>query len=282
MAARPTARTTTRTLGCVSYLNAVPLIHGAAAADTKVRLDVPARLLDDLLAAEVDAALCPVIDYFKSPLPLALLPVGGIGCEGPTLTVRLFSRRPIDRIDAVYADTDSHTSVVLLRVVLERLHGIRPTLIHYNAREGTAEGRIVERPEAMLLIGDKVVTASPLAADYPHQIDLGAAWHELTGLPFVFAVWMARAEATLAGLPEHLAAVRETNLSDVEALAAASAASHGWPVSLAREYLGSVLRYRIGPRELEGIQRFAGEAAALGLVDADAAAADLRLLCEPR
>jgi len=282
MPARPTARTTTHTLGCVSYLNAVPLIHGVASDHTRVRLDVPARLLDDLLAGEVDAALCPVIDYFRSPVPLAILPVGGIGCEGPTLTVRLFSRAPIDRVSTIYADTDSHTSVVLLQVVLDRLHGIRPTLIDFDARESTAEGRIVERPQAMLLIGDKVVTAGPVAAAYPHQIDLGAAWQELTGLPFVFATWLARADARFGGLPDHLAAVREANLARVDELASANAETHGWPPALAGEYLGSILRYRVGPRELEGIARFAAEAALLGLVEPAAASADLRLLCDPR
>jgi hypothetical protein len=54
---------------------------------------------------------------------LVMLPVGMIGCDGATLTVRVFSRVPMEKVREVHADTDSHTSVVLCRVVLEKLLG---------------------------------------------------------------------------------------------------------------------------------------------------------------
>src|SRR5688572_12720402 len=95
-------------IGCVSFLNSKPLIDGPEGDDAlDVRFDVPSRLLDDLLSREVDIALCPVVDYQTSPVALSVVPVGGVGCDGPTLTVRLFSRRPLDRISLIHADTDS-------------------------------------------------------------------------------------------------------------------------------------------------------------------------------
>ncbi|MFI4861850.1 MAG: menaquinone biosynthetic enzyme MqnA/MqnD family protein [Phycisphaerales bacterium JB063] len=262
----PTART--RRVGSVSYLNATPLISGLdREPGVDVRVDVPSALLDDLLQGEVDVALCPVIDYFRADQSLKLVPAGGIGCDGPTLTVRLYSKVPIEQITTLHADTDSHTSVALVQVLLRELFDVAPRMIDYCARESVAEGRIAHAPESVLLIGDKVVTGSPLAVVYPHQLDLGEAWHRLTGLPFVFAIWMARASTELGTLPAVLADRLDKNLPQVVLLAEQSAKRHGWPTDLAEHYLRDVLRYRIGPRELEAITRFGELAHKHGLID---------------
>lgn len=261
------ASTPVQRLGCVSYLNARPLIEGLdGGLSPQVRFDVPAGLLHDLETRQVDLALCPVVDYFRAVEPLVIVPVGGIASEGPTLTVRLFSKRPIDRIDVIHADTDSHTSVVLLQVLLHALYGRRPTLIDYHARENVAEHRLAESPEAMLLIGDKVVTDSPRAVAYPHQLDLGEAWHDLTGLPFLFAVWMARQGTALGDLPDRLARQREHNATHIQAIAERHGPAHGWPKDLAHDYLGRILRHTVGERELAAVQRLADMAVPLGLL----------------
>ncbi|MEX0654439.1 MAG: menaquinone biosynthesis protein [Phycisphaeraceae bacterium] len=263
----PAPSTAAHRLGCVSYLNARPLIEGLEAGpDPQVRFDVPAELLGDLEAGQVDLALCPVVDYFRAAEPLVIVPVGGIASEGPTFTVRLFSKVPIDRVRVVHADTDSHTSVVLLQVLLHAMHDRRPTLIDYHAREHVAGHRLADAPEAMLLIGDKVVTDSPRAVAYPHQLDLGEAWHDLTGLPFLFAVWMARQGTALGDLPARLARQREHNARHIHAIAERHGPAHGWPVDLAHDYLGRILRYTVGERELEAVRRLAAMAAPLGLL----------------
>ena len=263
----PPSTTARHRVGCVSYLNAKPLIDGLDdEPGIAVRADVPARLLADLSSGEVDVALCPVIDYFASETPLVLVPVGGIGCEGPTLTVRLYSQVPVDQITTLHADTDSHTSVVLAQVLLAKLFGVRPRIIDYYARERVAEGRIDEQPEAMLLIGDKVVTGSPLAVQYPHQLDLGEGWHELTGLPFVFAMWMAQKGTDLGDLPAQLSRRLDANLPQRLLIAERYAAAHGWPTDLAEHYLIDVLRYRVGRLEMEAVARFGRLAGELGLV----------------
>jgi len=265
--AAPPARATYR-IGCVSFLNAKPLIEGVEREDQVVKFDVPSRLLDDLERGEVDIALCPVIDLQRSKLPLEIVPVGGIGCDGPTLTVRIYSRVPLDQITEVYADTDSHTSIALMRVLLAELHNIKPAIIEYNAREHVAGGRVVTDPRTMLLIGDKVVTSAPDAAKYPHQLDLGEAWHDLTGLPFVFAVWMTRQGTELSELPASLDRARRANESRIEAIVDQHAARLGWPRDAAIQYLGHWLKYAIGPRQLEAIRLFFAKAKQHGVIDA--------------
>jgi chorismate dehydratase len=250
------------TVAAVSFLNARPLIDGLGdEPGVAVRTDVPSRLLGTLIAGEADVALCPVIDFQTSSADLCVVPVGAIGSDGATHTVRVFSRAPIAEVDLIHTDGDSHTSVMLLEVVLEALHGRRPRLVTL-APATTASA---DRPEAVLLIGDKVVHAEAEASGYRHQLDLGEAWKRLTGLPFVFAVWLARAGRDLGDLPQVLARCRERNRRRIPEIVRAHA--NGWPFELANRYLGEILRYEVGGRELEAIELFWTRCHELGLID---------------
>src|SRR4051812_37976546 len=100
-------RARTISIGSVSFLNARPLIYGLDdAADMKLSLDVPAKLLEGLRNQSYDVALLPVIDLQRMR-DLLVVPSGGIGCDGPTLTVRLFSQRPIEQTRVLACDPDS-------------------------------------------------------------------------------------------------------------------------------------------------------------------------------
>lgn len=265
-------------IGCVSYLNTLPLIEGLELLpDLQLNKAVPARLLPMLESGEVDLALVSLIDAARSRVPLTILPVGMIGSDGPTLTVRLYSQVPIDRIIRVHADTDSHTSVALCRLLLSELHGIDAKVIDYDAREQMPTDPDEPRdasgpnpwPEAMLLIGDKVVTASPPAVRYPHQLDLGEAWKELTGLPFVYAVWMCRA-ASAQDPRVHAAAAlldrqRRHNQTRIDAIVTRRAPEHRWPADLARTYIGRRLRFDYDERARSAATLFADMCASKGL-----------------
>ena len=245
----------------MSYLNARPLIEGLDDSQAAiVSRDVPSRLLDGLVSGETDIALCPVIDYYRADVPLDIVPVGGISSRGHTLTVRLCSRIPVNTISIIHVDSDSHTSAALLRVLMDQMYGLRPHLAEYDAVNGHAPS------EAVLLIGDKVITKAPDDQTYPHQLDLGEAWSFLTGLPFVFAVWMARRDADLGDLPGVLEAQLRRNLGQLDGIADRYAPGHNWPEDLAREYLGQIMSYSVGPAELEAIERFASAASRLGII----------------
>jgi chorismate dehydratase len=211
---------------------------------------VPPRLIDALRDGSSDVALLPVIDYQKLD-NLKIIPVGGIGCDGPTLTVRIFSSVPISKIDALSCDADSHTSVALARIILAEQYGIRPPL-----RDGPAR----------LLIGDKVVCEEPKGMEY--QLDLGEAWKKLTGMPFVFAVWTARGGVDLGDLPQRLENARHRGMEHLDEIITRYALPRGWPPELARQYLSSHLHFEIGPPQLAAIARFHELAARHGLIPA--------------
>ena len=143
-------------IACVRYLNTVPLIEGLEKVQgVELIPTVPSRIAGMVRSGEAEVGLCSVVDgagnkgpkgqRAKSPneegAGLVMLPVGMIGCDGPTLTVRVFSRVPMERVREVHADTDSHTSVVLCRVVLERLFGVRAGVVDFDARERVERGK---------------------------------------------------------------------------------------------------------------------------------------------
>ncbi|MEZ6193513.1 MAG: MqnA/MqnD/SBP family protein [Phycisphaerales bacterium] len=114
-----------------------------------------------------------MIDYHRSGEPLVAVPVGCIASDGPTQTVRLFSRVPIGSNTRVHADTDSHTSVALLRVLFDALQRRRGRAL--DALHDVTQGSCTPEHEAMLLIGDKVVT-NAAGQKRMRQMDSGEAW----------------------------------------------------------------------------------------------------------
>jgi chorismate dehydratase len=249
-------------LGVVKFLNARPLIDGLdTLPDVSCVFDVPSALPDYLARGDVDAALIPVIDVLRDHERYTVVSDACIACDGPTMTVRVFSRMPPDRILSLAADTDSHTSVALARVLWRELFGrdldIRP--LDAVADQPTTDG--------ILLIGDKVV--DPHRVWFGYEIDLGAAWKELTGLPFVFALWARRSDADptrLEQLDLILRAARDRGVARAAHIAATHGAARGWPQVQAERYLTDFLRFRLEPRFFDGINHFARLCAVSDLV----------------
>lgn len=272
--AKNDAVTTPLTIAAVSYLNTLPLIHGLDTwAGGSVVRAVPSRIGPMLLSGDADLGLASVVDYARSEGQLALLDAGMIGCDGETLTVRLFSSVPIEQITRVRADTDSHTSHVLCDLILRERYGVTAEFVEFDYREQSPEHAADEAddaPEASLMIGDKVVTRSPPAVRSPHQIDLGAAWNELTGLPFIYACWMCRRERAddpdirnAAAMLDH---ARRRNRSRIDRIVTDGARDLGWPGDLARQYIGELLRFDVDERAKEGARAFLALASEHGLL----------------
>ena len=240
-------------VGSVSFLNAKPLIYGLEdSPGIQLDLRVPSALLAGMTLGDLDVALLPVIDYQRMP-GLRLLTSGGIGSDGPTLTVRIFSPVPLEDVRVLACDTDSHTSVALARVVLAERYGLRPEFTDLTAL-GPASVHDRDRGVARLLIGDKVISSEP--AGFPHQLDLGEAWKQWTGLPFLFAAWMARDGVDLRDLPDRLGRAKRDGLAHVEEIIARHARPRGWPAEIARRYLTENLQFDVGPRHLEAVRLF--------------------------
>lgn len=260
------------TVGVVSFLNARPLIEGLAQRPGwTLRPAVPSALAAMLDEGMIDVGLLPVVDFHRRRDRLRLISDACIASDGETLTVRVFSRCPAEQIERLHVDPDSHTSVILARLIWHEMYGRRPALCAWRSAGTVAD---VGPREAVLLIGDKVVTRRPRGFGF--EVDLGAAWKHLTGLPMVFAAWACRSDCFDA--PRHaaialaLSRARDEGLSRASEIAEREAAEHGWPVDLARHYLTESLQYRLTPHAMAGMERFLNSAADAGLLrDGDSA-----------
>ena len=248
-------------VGAVSFLNTKPLVAGLNAdPDVALVFDVPARLPALLDEGVVDAALVPVVDLADKGRAWQIVSDACIGCDGESLTVRVFSHQGPESIRRLYVDGDSHTSVALARVLWQELYGMRLEILPFAGAEPSEEGA------AVLLIGDKVVNHK--FQRYEVKTDLGSAWKSFTGLPFVFAVWAAPDRTDAAALAARLSSARDTGVKDAAAIAAEFGPGMGWPRELANRYLTRVLKFALGPPQRQGLARFLELAKEHNLVNA--------------
>ena len=249
-------------VGAVRDLNAKPLYHGLdALGEIDLLMDVPSRLAERLRRGDLDVALIPSIEYLRGAhLGYRIVPGFAIAARGPVWSVRLFCRRPLSRIHSLALDDASRTSQALTRILLAKRHGVRPERI-----ETLPIGVPMQEclADAILLIGDKAIGVDE--RPFVRVIDLAQDWKEWTGLPFVFAVWTARAGVELGNLPELLESCRASALANPEALVAAHGVGLGLDHDQCLEYLTSVLSYDLDPPAIEGMRRFARLAAELDL-----------------
>lgn len=247
-------------IGAVSYLNSKPLIHqlDTLAPQAELILDYPSRLADQLARGELEVALIPVIEYFRAGT-YRLVPNIAIASQGPVLSVTLFSRTPWQEIRRVALDEGSRTSVALAQVLMRKKYGVQaevvPLPLDRSAEETDAD--------AVLLIGDRAMHAC--LPGFRFAFDLGQEWHDWTGLPFVYAAWAVRDGVDLGSVLDALYEAKRRGIESAGAIAAREAPALGLDAGFCRRYLGNIIRFDLGPRELAGLHHYYMLASELGL-----------------
>lgn len=260
-------------LGRIPWINCYP-VYGAA---DRGLVPIPAHCvtgtaseLNDLLAAaELDLSVVSAVEYARNAAAYQLLPDLAISCDGPVHSVALFSRRPIERLDrgTVLLTASSRTSVLLLQLLCRHRWKIAPRFATARAEAVDLETLAGLPHDAVLVIGDAALMLDARKI-YPHKFDLGAEWKAWTGLPFVFAVWAARREASLPAVQEVHGALlrsREWGLAHLDDLAQEAARNTGIAAPICRAYLGD-LDYALSYRHLAGLTDFFRRLAQDGLV----------------
>lgn len=174
-------------VGCVPYVNARPLVACFDQPNEFVEVvyDVPSRLPALLDSGEVDAILVSSIEYLRRE-DLVVIGEVGIMSNGPVASVRMLSKVPLREIQTLALDESSMTSNMLAQIILAE-RGVRPSLVTMEPDQAA----MLAACDACVLIGDKGLEADGTGLV---DIDLGAAWTELTGESFTWAVWLARAD----------------------------------------------------------------------------------------
>jgi chorismate dehydratase len=248
-------------LGAVSYLNVRPLVHGLdARPGITLRFDVPSECARLLAAGDIDLGMVPSITYLDRPRD-CVVPGVCIGSDGPVASVALFTRRPIGEVRTIALDTSSRTSAMLVKVLCARRFGIAPAWVP----QAPDPAAMFARADAALIIGDNALFLDP-AVYGAQKIDLGQAWTEMTGLPFVWAFWAGPADAAGPADVAALQAAAEEGMRHSDAIADAYCEGDPARQGVARRYLRENLLFHLTPRALEGAATYYREAAALGLV----------------
>ena len=249
-------------VGIVNYLNSKPLAWGFLKghhADLFAPSYHPPALVARLLGqGTLDIGLIPSIEVQRIP-NLKILPDLCVASRQEVKSVLLVSRGPLDGVRKVALDQNSRTSAALLRVLLRERYGLNPEYLH----ERPDPERMLAEADAALLIGDP---ALKVERDKYHVIDLAAEWNELTGHPFVFAVWAVRPEVDLPDLPFYFKSSLRYGLSSVDTLSRESAAELGLDSSDVRDYLTENLSFFMRREEIAGLEEFYRRAHAHGLI----------------
>jgi chorismate dehydratase len=237
-------------ISAVSYLNTVPFIHGLKQSELihniDLQLDYHSICADKLINGTVDLALVPVavIPKLKDSY---IISDYCIGADGAVDTVCLYSDVPITQIESIGLDYQSRTSVALLKILLKEYWQLKPELTKVDIGfEYSIKGN-----HAALVIGDRAFT---LNTKHAYIYDLSAIWKEMTGLPFVFAAWVANKK-----LPKNFISTfnkaLEKGLSDIDRALALE--GDNYPnCTNPKDYLNNKISYNLDSEMRKGMELF--------------------------
>jgi chorismate dehydratase len=238
-------------VGAVAYLNARPLVWCLArlAPHADIVVDLPSRLADALAQGRLDVALVPSVERCRHA-DYAIVSDACVACDGPVRSIKLYGRVPPGRIRTLALDEGSRTSAALVRILLAEQFGLEPKL------EELPIGASLDdtAADAVMLIGDRAMR--PVDGQFTFVWDLGEEWSRWKGLPFVFAMWTARASADRGNLDELLAAARDEGVRRLDEIARHEAPLVGIAEEECRRYLRENLRFRLRDRERQGLETF--------------------------
>lgn len=256
-------------ISVVQYLNTVPLIwgmlHGEQRGKFELDFTTPARCADAVHQGTADVGIIPSIEYPR--LERAEIVAGvSIAAKGKVRSVLLLSNTPVGKIGSVALDNSSRTSIALVTILLREFYGRAFEPIPF-APDPDA---MLERADAALVIGDPALAYRGRAATV---LDLGEEWKKFTGLPFVFALWVGRAEAKLGRWRADFTSSRDYGLARVDEIATQYAPRYGLSREEVKVYLTGNIDYTLDEENLKGLGLFYRLAHRYGMI---AAESDLR------
>jgi chorismate dehydratase len=170
-----------------------------------------------------------------------------IGAVRDVKTVLLLSHVPLKQISRIHLDFDSRTSVELVKILMQ--HWWKRSPLWEKLRPG--EASVPTSIESLVAIGDKTFQ---LREDYPYVYDLAEEWIRFTGLPFVFAVWIARTDLPEETISRFSLALEYGTRHKPECL---EYFKGKLPAGIdCLSYLEDNISYGFDPEKKEGLERF--------------------------
>jgi chorismate dehydratase len=248
-------------LGRIAYLNVLPIYfaleHLFGENGFHLVRGTPAELNASMRQGDVDLGSISALEYGRAWRDYLLLPDLSISSKGAVGSVLLFSRVPFARLDGrpIRVSAASASGAALVKVLLTKLFGVAP-----RYQRGQLAGAPLHDYAAVLAIGDEALRLSA-AGIMPFELDLGEAWQELTGLPFVFGVWAVRRDfagaepAVTAVLHRLLLHSRDWGLGSLAELSRIAAVPYGMTPGQILAYFRQ-LNFSLNPEHEEGLATF--------------------------
>jgi len=249
-------------IGMVNFINTAPLYDIWQRTVNRPEWNVveaaPSVLNRMLYANELDMGLVSSQEYAVHPQDYLILNDISISASGPVGSVFLFSRCNASQLAdrTVLLSGQSHTSVSLVKIILEKLYHVVPSYVVGSALKAHENKDI----EAVLAIGDEALLLAQ-SGTYPHKIDLSKIWHEKTSLPFVFAIWAMREEfcrenpEVVKEIHSELLRCRSEGRNDLKNISKRVAPRVSMDSEACYEYLRGI-EHDLGPDKKKGLIRF--------------------------
>ena len=229
-------------------MNTKPLLYGIRRSVELMEMielveDYPAKIAGMLVDGTIDVGLAPVA-VIPRLNEWHIVSDYCIGANANVASVCLFSEVPIDKIEKVLLDYQSRTSVNLCKVLLKHYWKIDPVIEEANENyiseiKGTTAG---------VVIGDRALNQRKVS---PCIYDLAGSWKAMTGLPFVFATWIANKELpqTFIDLFNKANGLGLTHLDEV-------IAENPYPVYDLKTYYTTNISYVLNDQKQKGMNKF--------------------------
>lgn len=277
-------------ISIVEFLNTAPLVWGFTDGPLVGKYDlsfaVPSQCAEDLRAGRADVGIIPAIEYQRMENVVAL-PGMAIAAKHEVRSLIAVSKVPIEMAQTFALDTNSRSTVGLARILSREHWKIDPEFIDMppDANE------MLARADAGLLIGDPALrlrleidalqAKTPSGAgccgysDDEHPVkgietlfvyDMAQQWREMTGLPAVLAIWVARRGVITPEMAEDFQASREYGLSHIGDIAEGAALKLDLPPRELERYLVENIDYSLDDENMAGLRRYYEECARAGLI----------------
>ena len=236
-------------VGTVPFLVARPLSWGLdQASELELTIAPPAQLGRLLRAGELDVALASSVLALENP-ELSFWSEGPvIAARGSVRSVLVLLRPGLEaaQVRSLALDPASRSGRALAQVILREVHGAVVEPQELDPERALQEGLC----DAVQVIGDKAVQ---LAQRFPQWkiLDLGETWTDWTGLPFVFAGWIARPGFEVEQVASILRDSAVQGMAQREAMIPEGVALFGRDEAFVRRYLFDDLVYSLPPQEVQ-------------------------------
>ena len=277
-------------ISIVEYLNTAPLVwgftDGPLAGKYELEFTVPAQCAESLRRGTADVAIIPAVEYQRMD-HVVVLPGMSVAAKGPVRSILVIAKKPIELAKKIALDTSSRSSQALVRILCKERWNITPDFVP-AAPEPSA---MLDEADAALLIGDPalriVVKMDELAGrlasdgkccggdpnDMPvpgHETlfvyDVAHEWREMTGLPCVLAIWVARRGVVTPEVLADFAASKEYGMARIAEIAEGAEAKLKMPADALESYLRNNIDFSLDEENLQGLELYFRKCAELGLI----------------